>query len=292
MRGLTRYAWRSLAARPARSLLTILGIALGVGLLVASLGVNAGLDASVARTVQSMTGRSDLRVSAFAETGLSAATLDQLAAVPGVALTAPAIERRSYLSSDPGRPTSAQPVTVLGVDPVREVRIRDLTLSSGKGLSADNAAEALVTEEVAREHGLRLGTKLGILGAGAPVQVTVVGILAGAGPEVGSQGLTVVIPIRTAQLLGVRDGEKPSTNLAGITRIDVAIAAGATPDGVVSAIGQALNVEPYVITLPRDTAATLRGIHQRHPLNDGAACGHHAVCGRHPHPQHHGHDGR
>ena len=179
MRGLTRYAWRSLAARPARSLLTTLGIALGVGLLVAALGVNAGLDASVARTVASLTGRSDLRVSAFAETGLSVATLDKLAAVPGVALTAPAIERRSYLSSDPGRPTSSLPVTVLGIDPTREPRIRDLTLDSGAALSDDNAAEALVTEQVAKTHGLALGSKFAILGAGAPVYVTVVGILAG-----------------------------------------------------------------------------------------------------------------
>ncbi len=259
MRGLTRYAWRSLAARPARSLLTILGIALGVGLLVAALGVNAGLDASVARTVESMIGRSDLRVSAFAETGLSSTTLDELSAVPGVALTAPAIERRSYLSSDPGRPTSSLPVTVLGVDPVREARIRDLTLSSGASLSADNAAEALVTDQVARSHGLALGSKFAILGAGAPLHVSVVGILAGAGPEVGSAGLTVVIPIRTAQLLNVRDGQDPPTDLAGITRIDVAIAAGTTAEGVVDAIRQALNVEPYVVTLPRDTAATLRG---------------------------------
>ena len=259
MRGLTRYAWRSLVARPARSLLTILGIGLGVGLLVASLGVNAGLDASVARTVTSMTGRSDLRVSAFAETGLSAASLDQLAAVPGVALTAPAIERRSYLSSDPGRPTSSLPVTILGVDPVREARIRDLALSSGAPLSAIDAAEALVTEQVARAHGLVLGTKLAILGAGAPVRVTVVGIFAGTGPEVGSSGQTVVIPIRTAQLLSVRDGQQVPAGLTGITRIDVAVTAGATVDGVVAAIGQTLNVEPYVVTLPRDTAATLRG---------------------------------
>jgi len=259
MRGLTRYAWRSLAARPARSLLTTLGIALGVGLLVAALAVNAGLDASVAQTVASLTGRSDLRVSAFAETGLSVATLDKLAAVPGVALTAPAIERRSYLSSDPGRPTSSLPVTVLGIDPAREPRIRDLTLGTGAALTDDNAAEALVTEQVAKTHGLALGSKLAILGAGAPVHVTVVGILAGAGPEVGSSGLTVVIPIRTAELLNVRDGQDLPTDLVGITRIDVAIAAGATVDGVVAAIGEALNVEPYVITLPRDTAATLRG---------------------------------
>ena len=71
MRGLVPYAWRSLAARPARSLLTAFGIAIGVAVLVAALAVDAGLDASVQRTVDATVGRADLRVGAFTEAGLS-----------------------------------------------------------------------------------------------------------------------------------------------------------------------------------------------------------------------------
>ena len=83
MRGLVPYAWRSLAARPARSLLTAFGIAIGVAVLVAALAVDAGLDASVQRTVDATIGRADLRVAAFTEAGLSARTLDAVDAVPG-----------------------------------------------------------------------------------------------------------------------------------------------------------------------------------------------------------------
>src|SRR5512132_470367 len=101
MRGLVPYAWRGLTARPARSLLSILGVAIGVAVLVAALAVAAGLDASIDRTVLSIVGRADLRVSAFAERGLSSATATALDAVPGVALTAPAIERRSFIGSTP-----------------------------------------------------------------------------------------------------------------------------------------------------------------------------------------------
>ena len=104
MRGFVPYAWRGLVARPARSLLTIFGIAIGVAVLVAALATSAGLDASIERTVASMAGRADLRVAAFAETGLSDTTLQALDAVPGVALTAPAIERTGVHRLGPRSP--------------------------------------------------------------------------------------------------------------------------------------------------------------------------------------------
>ena len=196
MRGLVPYAWRGLVARRARSSLTALGIAIGVAILVAALAVNAGLDASIERTVAANVGRADLRVAAFTEQGLSDATLTALDGVPGVALTAPAIERRSFIASAPGRPTVTEPVTVLGIDPGREPRVRDLALAAGVPLDGQGDAVALITERLAAGEGLALGSELSILGAGAPVRVRVVGILAGDGPVPGSSGRTVVLPLQ------------------------------------------------------------------------------------------------
>ncbi len=258
MRGLVRYAWRSLVARPARSLLTILGIAIGVAVLVAALGVDSGLDASIDRTVASMVGRADIRVAAFAESGLSAATLAQVDSVPGVALAAPVIERRTFLASQAGRPVTTEPVTILGVDPSLEPRVRDLPLARGTALAAGDGPVALVTERLAASDALDVGDSLLILGAGAPLRVTVAGVLAGDGPEVGSSGRTVVLPIRTAQALGVADGETIPDALAGISRIDIVLAAGATRDAVMATMDKTLSVEPYVLSVPRDMAASLR----------------------------------
>jgi len=260
MRGLVPYAWRSLVARPARSLLTIFGIAIGVSVLVAALGVNAGLDVAIDRTVSSMVGRADLRVAAFAESGLSDATVNALDAVPGIALTAPAIQRRSFLTSEPGRTPTTDPVTVLGVDPAKESRVRDLTLVRGAPLGDLEEDAALVPERLALEDGLDVGSHLSILGAGAPLSVRVVGILAGDGPELGSSGRTVILPIGTAQLLNVADGDAPPEpgTLHGVTRVDAILAAGADVDTVTASIGEALTTEPYVLSVPRDIAATMR----------------------------------
>lgn len=260
MRGLVPYAWRSLVARPVRSLFSIAGVAIGVAVLVAALAVTAGLDASIDRTVASIVGRADLRVSAFTETGLSAGTVTALDAVPGVALTAPAIERRSFIGSAPGRPTTREPVTVLGIDPAREPRVRDLALARGVPLAALDEDAALITERLAAAEAIDVGGELVIYGAGAPLRLRVIGVLTGDGPAVGSSGRTVVLPINTAARLNDADGQASAraASPSGISRVDVVVAAGADVDAVTAAIGQALVMEPYVLSVPRDVAASMR----------------------------------
>lgn len=260
MRGLLPYAWRSLAARPARTLLTTTGVALGVAVLVAALGVTGGLDASIDRTVASLTGRAQLRIGAFVEPGLSAATLARVEAVPGVALTAPATERRTFLVPTAARPMPGDPVTVLGIDPMREPRVRDLPLARGAPLATVDERSVLVSERFAVDEGVRLGDELAILGAGEPLRVRVVGVLAGDGPVFGTGPRTLVAPIATAALLTVPDGAKPpkSSRIDGLARIDVVLAAGADAAGVQAAMERSLVGEPYVLTVPREVADAMR----------------------------------
>ena len=79
MRGLHGLAWRGLRARPLRTALTTIGVALGVAVLYAGLATNAGIDAAVDRAVSTLVGRAELRVAAFGEVGLSEATLATIA---------------------------------------------------------------------------------------------------------------------------------------------------------------------------------------------------------------------
>ena len=96
-----RIAWRSLRARPGRTTLTIIGVALGVAVLFAGLATNAAIESSVERTVRDLVGRADLRVSAFGETGLSRETVAAIGSTEGVAVAAPAFERQTYLLRGP-----------------------------------------------------------------------------------------------------------------------------------------------------------------------------------------------
>ena len=248
---LTRLAWRNLRARPLRSLLSALGVALGVAVLFAGLATNAGIEASVDSTVGDLVGRAQLRIAAFGETGLSTETLRTVEGTPGVALTAPALERRAYLGPDIEAGATLPPsVTVLGVDPVAEPQLHDLHLIAGSMLREPTEPSAMISEQLANEDGLALGSALTMQGAGDRVTYRVIGILAGDGPLNGGFGRIVVVPLETAQ--GVF-GE------TAVTRIDLGLAPGADPATVAAALEDRLRFEPYVLSTPQDIAASLRG---------------------------------
>ncbi len=247
---LTRLAWRSLRARRLRSLLSALGIALGVAVLFAGLATNAGIEASVNSTVGDLVGRAQLRVEAFGEAGLSSETLEIIRRTPGVALAAPALQRRTYLGPDiEARATLPPPVTVLGVDPAAERQLHDLHLVAGSLIREPTEPSAMISEQLAEEDGLTLGSPLIMQGAGERVTYRVIGILAGAGPLNGVFGRIVVVPLRTAQTVF---GE------TAMTRVDLGLEPGADVAAVSQALESRLRLEPYVLSTPQELAAELR----------------------------------
>ncbi|HEV7810285.1 MAG TPA: ABC transporter permease, partial [Candidatus Limnocylindrales bacterium] len=242
-------ALRSLSARRGRTILSIVGIALGIAMLYASLATDAGITSAIDRTVRTLVGRADLRVEAFGPRGLSAESFAAIQAAPGVVAAAPALERRTYLSVAADQTRAAGPVTALGVDPRAEALVRDLTLTAGRAPASIDAAEAVVTETLARTDGLAIGRSVSFLGPDGPVDLRVVGIAAGDGPLLGTSGRTVIAPLATVQ----RIFSDP-----GVSRVDVIVGEGATAGEVASALDVALSSEPYVLSAPAELATSLR----------------------------------
>ena len=242
-------ALRSLAARRGRTVLSILGVALGIGVLYASLATDAGITSSIDRTVRDLVGRADLRIEAFGPRGLSPASLAAIEDAPGVVVAAPALERRTYLSPGADQTEPAAPVTALGVDPGPEARVRDLVIVDGTGLEGEDSEAALVTRTLATSDGLAVGGAVTFLGPDGPADLTIAGILAGDGPIVGTGGRTVVMPLGTMQRLFADDT---------VSRVDVISGEGATPAETADAIGVALTSQPYVLSSPGDVARSLR----------------------------------
>lgn len=243
--GLDRLAWRTVAARPLRSFLTIVGIALGISVLSASLALGAALDAAVDKTVRDMVGRADLRVSGFLETGLSQNAVETIAATAGVEDAAPVIEHRTFPLPQPGgEPVDA--VTVLGIDPASYARLHDLPLTAGAALEDSAEPVALITSQLATEDGYTIGGKLSLLGAGGIVDLRIIGVVAGSGPVPGN-GRTIVVPIDIA---------RATLGLPGATRVDLHLTPGSFAK--VTAALEATLVEPYVLASPADLAGSLR----------------------------------
>jgi putative ABC transport system permease protein len=249
---LNSLAFRSLAARRGRTALSVVGIALGIAVLYASLATDAGIAASIDRTVRDLVGRADLRVEAFGPAGLGPASLAAIEQAPGVTVAAPALERRTYLVPAVDDPNAAPPpVTVLGIDPGPEASVHDLALAAGSALSGADANQALISQTLATANGTALGGTITFQAPdGTPIDFTVVGIETGDGPIVGSAGRTVVLPLKTMQRLF----DDPT-----VSRVDIVAGEGATPADVATAIGIALTSQPYVLSSPADIAASLRG---------------------------------
>jgi putative ABC transport system permease protein len=243
--GLDRLAWRTLAARPLRSLLTIAGIALGVAVLCASLTLGAALDAAVDRTIHDMVGRADLRVSGLLDSGLSETAVGTITTSDGVMDAAPVIEHKTFPTSAPGGGAS-NAITVLGIDPVSYLRLHDLPLASGTMFDRTDESVALISQELADEDGYRLGSRLSILGASGLTELRVVGVLPGFGPVAGT-GRTAIIPIDVA---------RAAFSISGASHLDLQLAPGAL-DAVISHLAARMT-EPYVLASPADLAANLR----------------------------------
>jgi putative ABC transport system permease protein len=178
--GLDRLAWRTVAARPLRSLLTVIGIALGIAVLSASLALGAALDAAVDKTVKDMVGRADLRVSGFLETGLSANALETITATDACWTR----RRSSSAARSPGRSwrPSSDAVTALGIDPVSYARLHDLPLLSGATLQTTTEPTPSSPKSWPPRMATRSGDKLTLFGASGLTELRIVGIVAGFGP--------------------------------------------------------------------------------------------------------------
>jgi putative ABC transport system permease protein len=166
-------------------------------------------------------------------------------------VAAPGLERRTYLVPAADAPDAAPPpVTALGVDPAREAAVRDLVIEAGTPLGSPDALQALISRTLATANGTSVGGSITFqAGDGAPIEVAVVGIVAGDGPLIGSAGRTVILPLRTMQ----RIFDDPT-----VSRVDVRAGEGASPAEVAAAIAVALTSGPYVLSSPADVAASLR----------------------------------
>jgi putative ABC transport system permease protein len=244
--GIDRLAWRAIAARPLRSLLTIVGIALGIAVLSASLTLGAALDQAVGRTVRDMVGRADLRVSGFLEAGLSEVSVEAIVATPGVLDAAPVIEHRTFPLGT-GSGGTAEAVTVLGIEPASYLSLHDLPLTAGTTIGGGTEPVALITRTLADEDGYALGDTITLLGAGGTTTgVRIVGIMPGVGPIPGP-GRTIVVPIELA---------RRTFGLHGATHVDLHLAPGSMA-GVTGGLEAGLH-EPYVLASPGDLARSLR----------------------------------
>lgn len=212
-----RYAIREIRRRPGRSLLTLIGIVLGVVAVTAvQLGSTATND-SYAGMPRIAAGRAQLEVLPALGAGSMPAMLDVVEAIPGVAAAVPIVQAPSSLLTA----TGPRPLLVLGVDPERDAQVRDYDVVEG-GLFARDGV--MLEAQFARQHGCAVGQPIRLMTARGPIALDVVGLLAARGAARFNGGAIAFLPLKKAQsLFGTKDEvtaiqivAQPGTNLARV----------------------------------------------------------------------------
>ena len=177
MRGLHGLAWRGLRARPLRTTLTTIGVALGVAVLYAGLATNAG-DRRGGRAGGRWrwSGERTCASPRSARPGCRTRPSASIEQTPGVAVAAPSFER-----TDVSRDRRVRARTAAGAGHARRHRpgagAADPRSVPGRRRGADvrRRAAALVSATLAREDGLTVGSRLGLQGIDSPVYLRVAG---------------------------------------------------------------------------------------------------------------------
>ncbi|HYF80403.1 MAG TPA: FtsX-like permease family protein [Symbiobacteriaceae bacterium] len=229
-----RLARRYLAGKKGRSLMTLLGIALGVTMVVAVLLINNAILASYENLLAAAAGRADLQVSATTGFGFREEVLKAVAASPGVAAAVPVVSSGSPVVAG-DRQAGA---TFYGIDSEQDQKVRDYRLTSGRLPTAPG--ETAISTELASTLAVAEGGPLSLLTTKGLKEFTVVGIFDAAGTARGALGPFGVITLPAAQAAFGKEGK--------LDLIDVTIADGHAVQDVRTLLAGALDDQVRVGT--------------------------------------------
>jgi len=219
-------AWRTLLRDPVQSLLTILGVALGVAVVLAIRLANDGVLESFRNSLDHVAGKSRLQVTA-GELGFDEGVFPVIAGTPGVTRAAPVIQTTTTVAGIPGEIIQVLGVDVLADAGVREYRGPTPELAEPlRFLTESNAI--LLTERFARSHGLSRDSSVRLLTPTGSKPFVIRGLLADQGVARTMDGQFAVMDIAAAQIHFGKLGQ--------LDRIDLVLDEQADPDRIAADI--------------------------------------------------------
>lgn len=248
MKNLLQYVGiRHLRMKPARTVLTTLGVAFGIALYVAIAIINESTKNSFRENIEAVSGKAKLRVST-GDTGFPEEKLEEVKAVPGVRAAVPLIESRAFFE---GARQGSQSVYVLGVDMLQEGSVRvykttDQEIIDDPLVFLNQPDSIVVTRDFAGRHGLTIDSKLRLATAEGVKEFTIRGLLEPEGAAKAYGGSLAIMDI---------DGARVSFGKVGRTdKIDVVPAEGQDVDELAKRIQAKLGAE-FTVERPETQAS-------------------------------------
>ena len=245
-------ALRGLWARRFRSLLSLLALALSVGLVVATGSIGALMRSSIATPAPLLGRPADLWISSVYDVDydLPAGLAARAEAVEGVAEVQPVL-RRSVRVWTPGADT----LTLLGVEPAPYFAFHNLPLATGSLPTARSPGlVALAPWAFVRELGL--GDPVTITTPTGDVALPVVGLVEVESLAAAQQGLVLYAPLDTvAELFGLLHVHDDDASV--VTTLEVRLASGASVRRVRADLERALG-PAYAVSAGSQSGQTVQ----------------------------------
>ncbi len=249
MLNLFRYiSLRRLRYKSTRTLLTTLGVAIGVALFVAIRLINSATLRAFDENVTAIAGQADLTVSA-GEAGFPEEKLEQIETVRGVRRAVPMLEENTFLVSD----SFHESMTVFGVDLLREPAVRSYKTTQQEIMDdplvfLNQADSIIISETLAQQHNLKFDSKIKLITAQGAQTFTVRGILQMEGVARAFGGAMAIMDI---------DGARASFGKENsIDRIDIVLKPNVDTKKVIADLKETLG-PGYVVERPRDQVQSL-----------------------------------
>jgi putative ABC transport system permease protein len=249
--------WPYVRRHRLRTLLTTLGIMLGVAVFIGMHTANESVLFGFHRTIDRIAGKAELQITS-GEGGFPEDVLEKVQAIPDVRVAVPVIEAAADINTAPaGAPGPEGPglhpggsetapsrpregnLLILGVDMTGDRSLRDYDLDSGDEAVVDDPLvfiaqpdSLMVTREFADRNGLKTGSRVPMQTMGGEKWFTVRGIMKSGGLTQAFGGNLAVMDVYAAQLVFGR-GRR-------FDRIDLALQDGVTPEAGRAAIVRAL----------------------------------------------------
>ena len=233
--------WPYFRRHKVRSVLTLVGIVLGVSLFVGMHTANESVLLAFYKTVDRIAGKAELQITS-GEGGFPEEVLDRVQALPQVRVAVPVIEA----PVDTGMKTEGN-LLILATDMTGDRSLRDYDLDEGDEAVIDDplvflaqADSLMITREFAQRNGLKIGSCVPMRTMDGEKQFTVRGIMKSGGLTQAFGGNLAVMDIYAAQKVFGRGRRFDRIDLA--MREGVTVAQGRA--AIEQALGPGFQVEP------------------------------------------------
>lgn len=154
-----------------RTLLSLMGIVVGITTFIFGPTIANTLSASVDMTADDIAGRASLEI--ILKNGFTSANLSAIRAIGGIEMAVPSVNGGGLLFGQ------NELLAFWGIDPMLEREIRTYVVAQGDFIQTDG--EALITQRYATDKRIKLGDTLTLVSTGGIHSLQIVGILADVG---------------------------------------------------------------------------------------------------------------